>query len=125
MKSMKESTSTTNLTNLAEACHFCAEGADAEAGNRLVQSQEFLSCKCRFSTHKECWLQYIQSTPMEPMAKCPPCKVVVPSWQKAFLNHLSVEEKSKGYDIRCILFLAVLSVIAMVALVAGFTVGRS
>ena len=125
MNTMKESTSTTSLTNLTEACHFCTEGADTEAGKGLIQSQEFLSCKCQFSTHKECWLDYIQSTPTEPMAKCPCCKAVVASWQKAFLNHMSDEGKSKGYDFRYILFVAFLAVLAMVALVAGFTVGRS
>lgn len=125
MNTMKESTSTTSLTNLTEACHFCAEGADTEAGKGLIQSQEFLTCKCNFSTHKDCWLEYIQSTPTEPMAKCPLCKAILVSWQKAFLNHMSVEEKSKGCDFRYVLFASFLSVAAMVALVAGFTVGRS
>jgi hypothetical protein len=67
----------------------------------------------------------MQSTPTEPKAKCPLCKTVVASWQKAFLNHVATEEKSKGCDLRYVLFIAFLTVLAMVALVAGFTVGRS
>jgi hypothetical protein len=122
---MKESTSTTSLTNLTEACHFCTEGADTEAGKGLIKSEEFLQCNCRFATHKECWLDYMQSTPTEPKAKCPICKTIVASWQKAFMNHLSVEERSKGCDLRYVLFTGFLSVTAMVALVAGFTVGKS
>ena len=122
---MKESTSTTSLTNLTESCHFCTEGADTEAGKSLIQSQLFLKCSCLFSTHKDCWLDYIQSTPTEPNAKCPICKTVMASWQKAFINHLSVKEQSKGCDLRYVLFTGFLSVAAMVGLVAGFTVGRS
>ncbi len=40
------------------------------------------------------------------------------------MNHLAAEEKSKGCDLRYVLFTGFLSVAAMVALVAGFTVGR-
>lgn len=124
MASIKESTSTTSLTNLTEACHFCAEGTDTESGKLLIHSQAFLQCGCKFATHKDCWLEYMQTTPTEPKAKCPLCKAVVASWQKAFLNHLS-DEKSKGCDFRYVLFTGFLSVAAMVALVAGFTVGKS
>jgi hypothetical protein len=122
---MKESTSTTSLTNLTEACHFCTEGADTEAGKSLIKSQDFLQCNCRFATHKDCWLDYMQSTPTEPKAKCPICKTVVASWQKAYLSHMSTDDKSKGCDFRYVLFTGFVSTLAMVALVAGFTLGRS
>lgn len=125
MASLKESTSTTSLTNLTEACHFCADGADTESGKGLIQSQLFLQCSCRFSTHKDCWLDYIQSTPTEPMATCPLCKKVVVSWQKAFLHFVPAEEKSKGCDIRYVLFVTFLAVLAMIALIAGFTIRKS
>jgi len=123
MNSMKESTSTTSLTNLTEACHFCTEGADVETGKSLIKSQDFLQCKCNFSTHKDCWLEYIQSTPTEPKAKCPICKTVATSWQKALMNHVSEDDKSKGCDMRYILFTGFLATLAMVALVTGFTLG--
>jgi hypothetical protein len=67
----------------------------------------------------------MQSTPTEPKAKCPICKTVVASWQKAYLNHMATDEKSKGCDLRYILCTGFLAVGAMVALVAGFTLGRS
>ncbi len=126
MTTLKESTSTTSLTTLTEACHFCTESStDPETGHVLISSTEFLTCSCKFKTHKECWLNYMQATPDEPKAKCPLCSATVASWKKAYLRHMSEDEKSERCNLRYLLGIGCLAAITMVALVAGVTVHSS
>jgi hypothetical protein len=122
---LKESTSTTSLTQLAvcdPACTFCSEPEDLEAGRELIDSKQFLSCACRFATHKDCWIMYIDKTPGEPKAKCPTCKQEVVGWQTRFAHATAPEEKKECCSTRTSLVATLFTGLCLVAFVMGFTI---
>jgi hypothetical protein len=114
---MKASDSTSSLAELNggdPACFFCADPPDAEKGGALVGSRTFSSCQCKYSVHSDCWNDYLRATKSGERPVCPSCKKDVLPLR---ILEVQVNSAKKESNIRWILALAFVAVMAIIALV--------
>jgi len=93
---MKQSDSATSLSNLIvcdTACYFCNEPSDPEKGMPLIDTNKFLNCECRLTTHTKCWVHHLAVNTGEKVV-CPLCKTPIAGWKKKEMTD-SVKEATK------------------------------